>query len=232
MPAEYHHLAPVILTDEMFALYAPPLTVTGSAAQKQAAYLIAEQQMVEGLNTPLLPTQVSGSFTFPLPYNVIALPHIYVRSLDAIIAYGYEGGCDCDITDMDACGRVRNYQGYIDTRVIAGYYVGACGTRVRPEYYDITYTAGLSTGTAADDARLHMALSILARIELLEMLDPGALESGGGDVGVQSYSTLGHSETRVKLKDTPFGSSALANKAWKMVSHLRIKRTMRLGRGS
>lgn len=230
MPAEFHHLSPVILTAEMFDKYSPELTVTPRPDQQEAAFLIAEQKMVEGLNTPLLPTQVSGSFSFPYPYNTIMLPHVYVRSLDAITAWGYEGGCNCDIVELEACGRLRNYFGWIDTRIIAGYYVSACGAAVRPEFYDLTYTAGLSTGTAADDARLQMSLSILARIETLEMLDPGALEGGGGNVGVQSYSTVGYSETRVKLKETPFGTSPLSNKAWDLVSHLKKKRPMRFGR--
>lgn len=231
MPVEYHHLSPVILTAEMFDKYSPELTVSPRPDQQEAAFLIAEQKMVQGLQTPLLPTQVSGSFNFPYPYNTIMMPHTYVRSIDAITAWGYVGGCNCDITELQACGRLRNYLGWVDTKIIAGYYVRACGASVAPEYFDITYTAGLSTGTAADDARFQMSLSILARIEVLEMLDPGALEGGGGNIGVQSYSTVGYSETRVKLAKTPFGSSALSNKAWDLVSHLNIKRPMRFGRG-
>ena len=230
MPAEFHHLSPVILTDSLFDTYIPALTVTPLTAQKTAAYLIAEQQMVQGLMTPLIPVQVSGTFAFPFPYETIKLPHIYVRSLDSVVAYGYDSACDCDVTNLDACGRIRNYIGWIDTKIIAGLYVSACGSGIKPEYYDIAYTAGLLTGTAANDARLHMSLSMLAKISLLEMTDPGALEGGGGDVGVQSYSTLGYSETRVKLKKTPFGTSAIANKAWDLVRHLRINFPMRFGR--
>lgn len=230
MPTEFHHLSPVILTDDLFDTFVPALTTTPTTPQKTAAYLVAEQQMVQGLMTPLIPTQVSGTFAFPFPYATIKLPHIYVRSLDSVVAYGPDGGCNCDVTDLQACGRIRNYIGWIDTRVIAGFYGSACGRGIKPEYYDITYTAGLTTGTAADDARLHMSLSMLARIQLLEMTDPGALEGGGGDAGVQSYSTLGYSETRVKLKRTPFGNSAIANKAWDLVRHLRIKFPMKFGR--
>lgn len=230
MPAEFHHLSPVILTDALFDTFVPALTTTPTAAQKNAAYLIAEQNMVRGLKTPLLPTQVSGTFAFPIPYATIKLPHIYVRSLDSVVAYGYDSGCNCDVTDLTACGRIRNYIGWIDTRIIAGFYVRACGSPIRPAYYDITYTAGLLTGTAADDASLHLSLSMLARLQLLEMTDPGGLEGGGGDIGVQSYSTLGYSETRVKLKKTPFGSSAIANKAWDLVKHLRIHFPMKFGR--
>lgn len=230
MPAEFHHLSPVILTDDLFDTFIPALTVSPTDPQKTAAYLIAEEQMVQGLMTPLLPTQVSGTFAFQFPYETIKLPHIYVRSLDSVVAFGPDGGCNCDVTDLEACGRIRNYIGWIDTRVIAGLFVRGCGSAIKPAYYDITYTAGLTTGTAANDARLHMSLSMLARLQLLEMTDPGALEGGGGDVGVQSYSTLGYSETRVKLKNTPFGSSAIANKAWNMVRHLRINFPMRFGK--
>ncbi len=232
MTVEFHHLAPVILTGDLFEKFSPELTVQLQDPQQEAAFLIAEQLMVQGLQTPLLPTQVSGTFAFPYPYSTIKLPHVYVRSLDSIVAYGYKGGCNCEITELEACGRLRNHLGYIDTKIVAGHYVRACGSAVSPEYYDISYTAGLSTGTAADDARLHMSLSMLARIEMLEMTDPGALEGGGGDAGVQSYSTVGYSETRTKasVKETPFGHSALANKAWKNIQHLRIYEPLRFGR--
>jgi hypothetical protein len=232
MTAEFHHLSPVILTQELFDRYSPELTIAPREEQYNAAFLIAEQMMVKGLTTPLLPSQVSGTFSFPYPYQTIMLPHVYVRSLDSVVAYGYEGGCNCDIQELDACGRLRNHIGWIDTKIIAGHYVTACGAAVKPEYYDIAYTAGLSTGTAADDASLHMALAHLARIELLEMLDPGALEGGGGDAGVRSYSTVGYSETRTEasVKKTPFGNSALANKAWNLVEHLYISKPLRFGR--
>lgn len=231
MPVEFHHLSPVILTEDLFETLQPELTVQPQGSQFSAAFLIAEQKMVEGLNAPLLPTQVSGSFAFPYPYATIQLPHVYVRSLDSIVAYGYDSGCSCEVTDLQACGRLRNYVGYIDTRIVAGQYAGRCGSSIRPEYYDIAYTAGLTTGTAADDARLHLSLAMLARIELLEMLDPGALEGGAGDAGVQSYSTVGYSETRTKgsVKATPFGNSAMANKAWGLIQHLRITRPMKFG---
>jgi len=232
MPVEFHHLSPVILTEDLFETFTPELTVQPQSRQFQAAFLIAEQMMVqEGLQTPLLPTQVSGTFAFPVPYQTIKLPHNYVRSVDSIVAYGYEGGCNCDVTALDACAHLRNYIGYLDTRVVAGFYVSACGRGIRPSYYDIAYTAGLATGTAANDARLHQSLAILARQELLQMIDPGALEGGGGDPGIASYSTVGYSETRTKesVRETPFGNSTMANKAWNLIQHLRIREALRFG---
>ncbi len=232
MTVEFYHLSPVILNDEIFERYAPPLFIGDESQgdQRQAAFLIAEQKMVKALQAPLIPTQVSGSFPYKLPYEPIVLPHVYVRSVDAITAYGWDNQCSCDMLDIDACAYLRNYLGIIDTKIIAGYYRSGCGCRaITPHHFDITYTAGLPTGTAYQDASLHMALTMLARIELKEMLDPGGLEGGAGDPGVVSYSTLGYSETRSKtsVKKTPLGESAMANKAWRLVQHLYKRRLRR-----
>lgn len=231
MPADFHHLAPVILTESLFETYQPELTVKPQEPQYNAAFLIAEQQMVKALSTPMSPSTVTGTFSMPMPYDRIMLPHTYVRSVDNIVAYALNDGCTCDMIELTACAILRNNYGYIDTRVIAGYYVGGCGQAYRPEFFDIEYTAGLPTGTAANDASLHMALAMLSRVELLEMLDPGALEGGAGDPGVTSYSTLGYSESRSEkaMKMTPFGTSAIANRAWKLVEHLYIPRPLKFG---
>lgn len=231
MPAEYHHHTVTVLNDEMFEALVPNVTFQSEAAQRNVAYLIAEQMMVKGLGTPLNPTQISGTFTFVQPYRMITLPHKYLRSIDTINARALKGSCDCDMLDIDACAVVKSYFGYVDTRVIAGYYAaGGCGCgSYKPYDFTITYTAGLTTGTAANDLSLHRSLAMLARIELLEMFDPGGLEGGAGDPVVQSYSTVGYSETRVKLENTPFGNSAVANKAWRLVDHLYIMRVLKMG---
>ena len=233
MTVEYHHLSPVILTDEIFERYVPELTIGDESQndQRQGAFLIAEQQMIRALRTPLVPTQVSGTFRFYVPYAPIILPHTYVRSVDAITAYGFDSGCSCDMHDINACAYLRNFLGIVDTRIIAGYMRSGCGCgSVKPHHFDITYTAGLETGTSMNDASLLRSLSILAQIELLEMLDPGGLEGGGGDAGVQSYSGPGYSETRTKtsVRSTPLGESVMANKAWRLVKHLKRRRARRL----
>jgi hypothetical protein len=229
MTVEFHHLSPVILNDEIFERFVPELTI-GDASQndqRQAAFLIAEQNMVRALRTPLVPTQVSGTFPFRVPYEPVVLPHVYVRSVDTITAQGWDNQCSCEMLDIDACAYLRNFLGIVDTKIIAGYYRSGCGCRsVAPHHFNISYTAGLETGTSMNDASLHHALSILAKIELLEMLDPGGLEGGGGDPGVASYSGPGYSETRTKtsVKSTPLGESVLANKAWRLVRHLYKRR--------
>lgn len=233
MTVEYHHLSPVILDDEIFERYVPELTI-GDASQgdqRSAAFLIAEQQMIRALRTPLIPTLVSGTFPFRIPYEAIILPHVYVRSVDTITAQGWDNQCSCEMLDINACAYLRNYLGIVDTKVIAGYYRSGCGCRsITPHHFNISYTAGLTTGTAYQDASLHRSLSILAQIELLEMLDPGGLEGGGGDPGVISYSGPGYSETRTKesVRRTPLGNSVMANKAWNLVRHLYKVRARKL----
>jgi hypothetical protein len=229
MTVEYYLLSPVILTDNLFFQYCPALTVSGSAAQRQAAYLAAEQLTMDGIGTFLLPTTITGTFLWPPVPEPFILPHNRIHSIDRIVVTSLDGGCTCDVTEYAGCGLIRDGDGVIDARVTEGAFLRACGCgpSLRPYQAFITYTAGLPTGTAANDLNLHMALAMLARLELLEMVDPGALEGGGGDQGVQSYGTLGYSETRIKLQRTPVGSSAIANKAWLKLKHLRRKRALR-----
>jgi hypothetical protein len=42
---------------------------------------------------------------------------------------------------------------------------------------------------------------------------------------------VGYSETRTKesVRETPFGNSTMANKAWNLIQHLRIREALRFG---
>jgi hypothetical protein len=93
----------------------------------------------------------------------------------------------------------------------------------------IAYTAGLPTGVAALDPRLHQALTIAAEIALLEIIDPAANEGGPGDPGINEFVNMGYGEKRVHLLRTTFGNSARANKAKQLVSHLHMKTALKLG---
>jgi hypothetical protein len=230
MSVEYYHLSPVILTDDVFFPLTPPLTESGTFGQRQVAYLAAEQQAMQAIGTFLIPTTVTGSFIWPIPPKPIILPHDRVQSIDRVAVYGRDDLCSCDLTAYDGCGLIRDSYGYIDLVVTEGYWRSSCGCAPGGPYrVEVTYTAGLPTGTAANDTSLHMGLAIAARLNLWEMVEPGALEGGAGDAGVQSYGTLGYSETRVPLKNTPFGVSALANKANMLVKHLKRHRMLRFG---
>ena len=224
---EWYHLAPVILDDALFFSLTPPMTESGTVGQRLAAYATAERQAMNAIGTFLLPTTVTGTWPWPQPYAPLVLPHNRVHSIDRVAVNALQD-CNCDLTQYDGCGIIRSGYGYIDVRVVASRFISNCGCgSLVPYNMEVTYTAGLPTGTAAQDSSLHLALAIAARLTLWEMIEPGALEGGAGDPGVQSYGTLGYSEQRVKLKVTPFGASALANKAWLLTEHLRLKRAFR-----
>jgi hypothetical protein len=233
MGQEFVHLSPVILTDDMFFSYNPDCVVTGTAALRDAAYLEAEQRMITHINTPLLPTQISGTYLWPRPPSEpFLLDYVRVRSVDSIVARTLDDACECDLSDNEACAIIREGKfGILDIRQIdAGFHraCGGCGPGCAYQV-DLTYTAGLQTGVAANDKTLHAALAFAARISLNEMVDPGANEGGAGDPGVQGWASQGYSENRTTLRRTVFGSSARANRIADMVEHLRIPLPLKFG---
>jgi hypothetical protein len=226
---DYFHLSPVILTDALFFQYNPTILVTGTQAQRTSAYLMAEQEMMQHLETFLLPTTVTGTYLWPLG-NPIRLDHGYVSSVDRIVVQSFDGLCNCDITENTACAVIREGWGLIDGRVTSTAVRAGCGScQAHGGYYNalITYTAGIPTGTAANDSALHMGLSKIAQIHLNEICDPGANEGGPGNPGLSGWSALGTSETRMPLKSFPFGSDAIANYVARLVRHLKKIRPLR-----
>jgi hypothetical protein len=225
---EYYHLAPVVLTDALFFEYAPTCSQTGTATQRHAAFTIAEQQMIQHLGTFLLPTTVTGTFVFPVPMEPLVLPYSHLISIDRVVAKSLDGCDDCDLTDHSGCGIIRDSVGYIDIRVVSQAAKSLCGSCAGVYYQlEVTATAGLPTGVAANDHGLHMALAKLAEVTLAEMVDPGANEGGPGDPGLSAWSSQGYSETRMPLKTTAMGSGPMANYIARLVRHLRKYRALR-----
>lgn len=226
MPAEFYHLSPVILTDDLFFTYRPDCMVTGTAELRQAAYLTAEQQMVQAIGTPLVPTTVTG--TYLATGNPLILDFDRVQSIDSVVILTDDGACNCDLTREDGCAQVRGGYGYIDVKRTSDIARSKCGCGANASYkWEIAFTAGLPTGTSSQDSNLHIALAMAAELDLKEMIDPGALEGGPGDPGLTSFGTQGYSESRVKPRSTPFGQSAMANHIFNRIKHLRKKRALR-----
>jgi hypothetical protein len=227
---EYFHLAPVILTDDLFFEFQPSCVVTGSVSNRRAAYLTAEQQMMRELSTFLLPTSVTGTFTFPFQ-QPLELPHDRVKSIDSVVALSADEGCSCDLTEYKACAFLRDSLGYIDVRVVEGAWAQGCGCGGGHFYQlRVAYTAGLPTGVAADDSSLHAALSMAAATALREIVDPGSNEGGPGAPGITQWSADRYSETRVTPKKTAFGQTAQGTYIANMVRHLKRFRALRLPR--
>lgn len=232
MTVDYVHLSPVILSDSMFFEMLPTLVTTGTSTERQIAYLLAEQQMMQHLQTFLIPTFVTGTYLWPRPRKSIRLDHCYVRTINRIRVTSFSGECDCTLDENDACAVIRNTWGLIDARVTAYAVRARCGACASGVFYQavVTYEAGLSTGTSSQDKGLHMALAKVAEINLIELIDPGAAEGGPGDPTIESWSSVGYSQKR-KSEDViiyPWGGSPNANLAGRLVKHLKRIRPLRL----
>lgn len=225
---------PSILTEDIYEQYNGTNKNISTDDQRMAAFAIAESQMGDELRTPITQTTFTGTYTWP-SYDVIELEHTRLASVGSVTAV-HDTGCNCaaDSIEISGCAWIKHAEaGIIDVRecgnTIKASCAGCnCGHGGRPYQARVVYTAGLPA-IAASDPRLRQALVIVADLALEQIVDPSGAESGPGDIGVQSYSSVGYSETRVTLKMTAFGSSARANYAANMVRHLKYKRAGGLG---
>lgn len=208
----YPYTSPVVLTDAVFLLYGGQ-TGTTLPAQRTAAYVIAEEQVSKYIGTFLIPTIVTG--TFPItPTRRIATDYGYVSRVLSAKVLNQSSIFNCTLSEANSCVFVWDDTfGYMDF----GYIVSACGcsNSLSPYQFKLAYEAGLPTGVAAHPGIL-MALTIQAQLNLNEMIYPHANESAG-DVGVKSYRSLDYSEDRVKMRRTILGTSAMSDKASRLL---------------
>lgn len=223
----YPYFAPIILTDQIY-LDSGGHTGTSTANQRNAAYLIAEKRMTSHLNTFLKPTVVTGTYEWPHMGEPIILDQGYLISIKSVKAISQDSFCDCDLTESDACGLIKDdTYGYVYVRVTEGAYRGCgCGS-VNPWQLRIAYEAGLPSGTVYQ-ADMLLALTIVAELTLNEMIDQGANE-GVGDVQITEFSNQSYREKRGVLGHTGLGSSARANYAADLVGSYRRHRWVKLG---
>lgn len=222
---------PQVLTDDTFVAYGGS-TGSSMVAQRNAAYIMAEQAASLLLGTFLLPTTVTGTFSCRPGQTLLQLPHMRVNSVSSVTAV-YDTGCNCEsgAVELSACAWVVDPdQGIINISNCGVSRCVNCGNSVSgyPTEYRIVYTAGFSDGVVAANPSALMGLTTAADLFLQQIIDPEAAEGGAGDVGVQSFSDSGYSETRVKLQSTPFGSSARANFAARCLEPLKIMRALSL----
>jgi len=207
---EYPYNSPIILTDTIYTAYGG-LTGTSLPAQRQAAYLIAEKQMTSHLNTFLLPTTVTGTYSVDMLGYPLELGYGHVRSVNSILFYSDANSCySCDLLETDGCSVMYNEDyGYIYVRQLEGA-ISSCGCIVDfPYLVKASFTSGLVSGSAYQ-ADILLALTMAANQVLMEIIDPGALEGGKGDPGVQSWSSMSHSENRYALGQNAFGKTPVA----------------------
>lgn len=225
----YPYSSPIILNDQIFTEYGGK-SGTFTQTQRQSSYLIAEMQVTNYIGTFLLPTIVTGTYPYmgknriPTDYGYVSqLLNVNVKSKGFL-------STDCNLVDNEACGYIyQDTFGYIDFKQVAL----ICGLAIYgtfggnavvvpnvPYQIDITYQAGLPTGTANQPPILE-ALTILAQIDLNDK-DPGnsGINEGAGDVAVQEFWSL--SDYREKrgehsLIRTALGESAKAMRAKRLI---------------
>jgi len=229
----YPFHSPIILNDVTFVQYGGKIG-SFSRAQLDSAYTMAEQQATNYIGTFLLPVVVTGSFvTVPTNVQRICTDYGYVSQiLDVIIRterITYSGGCEL-VNSQGGAFIYEDTFGYVDVYKIqtlygcynsspygfGGYYPNIANA---PYQYQITYEAGLPTGTSTLPLMLS-ALTTAAQIHLNEMF-PGEVgtNEGVGDVGIQEFQSFGYNERRTAhaLRRTAFGGSAQASRVASLI---------------
>lgn len=234
----YPFSAPIILTDAIYLAYGGR-TGTFSAAQLQSSYWLAEMQVSKHIGTLLLPTIVTGTFPYT-GQKRIATDYGYVSNILDVNILSVNGfSISCDLISNKGCVFIyEDTFGYLDVRqVLTSSNLGYPAvyplaypifplfnpyTFTNPYQFQITYQAGLPTGTANMPGILE-ALVILAQMDLNEK-DPGnaGMNEGVGTVGITEFAdvgTRGYREVRKQgdLKRTIFGSSPKANYAARLI---------------
>jgi len=209
---QYPYNSPQILSDSVFVLYGGNIG-TSTSFQRQAAFLLAEEQMTEHLSSFLLPTIITGSAervngtVYELDYghvqNVLRVTIVALQNTNPYTTKTYTG--TASIVSQD--------YGYINIYTPAMYGI--------VQSISAVYESGLATGTYTNPAVL-TALTMAAQINLNEM-DVSLSNESTADVGVQSFSNQSYSELRTKLGTTSFGNSAMSQRVARLVKKYRSK---------
>ena len=216
----YPYSSAIIMDDDIFVLYGGQTGISVSA-QRDAAYLIAEERMSAHISTLLKPTTITGSYAYS---PSLLLDYAYVNSVSLIqfvdtkedVYYTISGTANIHASLRD------KELGVIDLFTLAR----SCGCGVSyPYQVNIVCEAGLPTGTSMRSSVL-LVLTTMSQVILNEISGFG--NESTGDIGVQSFSNQEYSESRVKLGRTAFGSSAKAQFIKNLVKDLVRNRFLKL----
>lgn len=217
---QYLYNTPQILTDSIFTLYGGQ-TGTSSSAQRGIAFTMAEEQMVEYLQSYLTPTIVTGTFLWR-GKNPLELDYGWIISVNQVGINSLDGRNSCSMTTVTGCYVVRNAQyGYLDVAYLLS--CGGCNQILGfpPYNIQVSYRTGLATGTYTS-ARMLMALTMAAQINLNE-IDVSLANESIADVGIEFFFNQKYHEKRIKGYSTVFGNSATAQRIARLVRGLRAR---------
>lgn len=233
----YPYHAPIILNDTVFSQYGGMGTGTFSSLILQSSYLVAEMQATSYIGTFLLPTTVTGTFPFMHQIRIVT-DYGYVSQLLNVNVQTKTANNTCSLQSNDGCGFIYSDTfGYIDFKRISsvcgwgwwGYPYSPYILEQSPYQIEVTYVAGLPTGTATQPGILE-ALTILAQVDLNEKF-PGAVGANEsvGAVGIQEFKSLDYWEKRAEhaLVKTALGDDARSQRAKKLID-MSIRKARRV----
>lgn len=217
----YPHSSAIIMTDDVFQAYGGLLANT-SEEQRKSAYFIAEEAASQDISTLLLPTIVTGSYSYHSPF---LLGYGYVHNVYSVKFIDFEEDVYYTVTgtgNIYVAIQDKKY-GILDIN----YFLSNChcshhGSQF-PYKIDVVYEAGLPTGVANRPDVL-LALTTYSQIILNEIIGYG--NEAPGDVGVTDYQNQSYRENRVGLLRTSFGTSAKANFAHNLLTKYRAYRNV------
>lgn len=214
----YPYSSPIILTDAIFAAYNDGLQ-TGSSL-KQTGYWLAEEAVSRDLNTFLLPTVVTGTYSYS-PY--IMLDHAYVREIkqawfldsDGLVYYTVTGSFNTYLRLQS------DTYGVVDVDYL-GASCGAC-TAKYPYQIKIAYEAGLVSGTSYQP---NVLLALTQGASMFINILQGWGNEGVDNIGIVRFSNQQYSEQRMALINTVYGNSTKAQLIHKQLDGLRKRRAV------
>lgn len=216
----YLYNTPQILTDSIFVLYGGQ-TGTSSPMQREIAYTLAEEQMVEHIGAYLVPTTITGTH-FWRGKGPVELDYGWIRQVHRVTISSVDWADCCNIVDVTGCYAVRNSQyGYLDVAYILN--CAGCTQIIGlpPYQIEVVYETGFATGTYTAKSMLQ-ALTLAAQINLNE-IDISLSNESTADVGVEFFINQGYHERRRKVPNTVFGNSPIAGRIARMVNKFRAR---------
>ena len=218
---DYPYYSPVVLTDTNFILHGGQ-TGTSSQAQRDIAYLLAEEQMTEYLGAFLIPTVVTGTY-FWRGGNPIMLDYGHIISVNQVTISSPDWCNSCTIETVTGCHAVRGngQYGLIDISYLSN--CGGCSSilGLYPYNVQVVYESGFQTGTSNQPSILS-ALTLAAQVNLNE-IDVSLSNEGTADIGIKSFSNMKYSEIRMQMLHTAFGNSAIAQRIARLVRKYRSR---------
>jgi len=220
----YPYNSPTVLNDQIFTNHGGQ-TGTSSVGLRQIAYTMAEEQMTDYLSSFLVPTIITGTYLWK-GHNPLELDHGHLITIKSVKVNSVDNSSSCETSSEDACSIIRNEKyGYLDVWKLLS--CSGCGSVIGGLPYNITiaYESGLPTGTTSSPSnqpKFLQALVLAAQINLNE-LDVSLANESIADIGLKSFTSQRYSEIRMKLSNSAFGNSPMANRISRLVRNLRGK---------